>query len=353
MIASSDAGTRAIHLHLLIPGLLEQATAGESGGSGTETRTPALDTLLSRATRRTTTAGSMEAVIFSLFDIDIPVGADIPVAAVTRVLDLGVIDKGWWLRADPVHLHPERDRLILNDSRILDITQDEADRLVTEIMEVYGPDGWRLKAPRPDRWYLKPRRAARITTTPLAEVVGRDIHPCLPQGKDGMAWHAALNEIQILLHTANVNAEREQIGKLPINSLWFWGGGKLPSIKPARWTQVWSQESVSLSLARLAEVATAGVPNGYAEWVRMTQKQGEHLVVFDGARSVVDYDEENSWSTRLCELEQNWMDPLLRALKANHLASMTLYTDHGRCFRCSARDTRRWWRRRRPLSAFR
>ncbi len=311
---------------------------------------PALETLLARAESLTRALpASFEATVFSLFDISAVDDQDIPVAAVTRVLDMGVIDKGWWLRADPVHLHPDRDRLILTDSGMLNITQDEASRLTTEIMEVYAADGWLLKAPRPDRWYLKPRRTPSITTTPLANVINRDIHPYLPQGKDGVAWHGVLNEIQILLHTANTNVEREQQGKLPVNSLWFWGGGKLPQMKPVQWTQVWSEESVSLALARLSEITTSGMPDSFAAWQRQTQKPGEHLVVLDGARSAVQYGDLEEWAGFMEKLERDWMIPLLDALKDQTLAGLSLYSDTGKGYCLTSRHARRWWCRRRSL----
>jgi len=341
-------------IHIVIPGLFGPIAPNDAANPTERPDIPAMETLLARSeSLRNTVPLSYEACLFSLFDVEIPDSGDIPVAAITRVLDMGVIDKGWWLRADPVHLHPERDRLILSDARVLDITQDEASSLVAEIMEVYGPDGWRLKAPRPERWYLKPRRTPRITTTPLAEVVGRDIHPYLPQGKDGMAWHGVLNEIQILLHTANANAEREQKGKLPINSLWFWGGGKLPSIKPVRWTRVWSQDAVSLALARLSEVTTSGVPDSFSDWQRAVKAGGDHLVVFDQVRAAVQYGDWSFWAKFIQELDRNWMAPLFTALKEDRIASVSLYTDTGLGFLITARQARRWWRRRRRHEDYR
>ena len=229
---------------------------------------------------------------------------------------MGVIDNGWWLRADPVHLHPERDRLVLTDSQMLDVTQDEANGLVAEIMEHYKADGWLLKAARPGRWYLKPPRAPKMTTTSLPEVIGHDIHPYLPQGKDGKAWHTVLNEMQILLHTAKVNEERERHGKLPINSLWFWGGGRLPKLKPVAWTQLWSEEPLSLAFARLAQVPSRAQPADFEAWRRQADRGGEHLIVLDGLRVTQQYADESAWATAMTQLEHQWIAPLFAAVRA-------------------------------------
>lgn len=342
-VPAADPGI-ATGLSLLIPGLFGPAEPLPA--------LPVLEVWLARSEPRTDQARGFEPVLFSLFGAETPTEGDLPVAAVTRVLDMGVIDNGWWLRADPVHLHPERDRLILTDSQMLDITQDEAGRLAAEIMEVYKADGWLLKAARPGRWYLKPPRAPKMTTTPLPETVGHDIHPYLPQGKDGKAWHTVLNEMQILLHTAKVNEARERRGKLPINSLWFWGGGRLPRLKPVAWAQLWSDEPLGLAFARLAQVPSRASPADFDTWRRQTDRGGEHLVVLDALRPALQYADAPAWTAAIAQLEHRWIAPLVSAVREGTLAHATLVTDNGRQYRLTRRLARRWWRRRRPLAAY-
>jgi len=342
------------HLSLYIPGILNRCRgAGNSGDVPQEASWAALETLLSRAEpiAKPIPAG-LEASQFSLFGIAKEENTDLPVAAVTRVLDMGVVDNGWWLRADPVHLSLERDSLVLANASRLDVTPEEAGRLVAEIMEVFKADGWVLKAPRPDRWYLKPVQTQKITTTPLSEVVGRDIHPYLPQGQDGKAWHTTLNEIQILLHTATANVEREQNGKLPINSLWFWGGGTLPRIKPVSWTQVWSAEPLSLALARLSGTHSENPPSGFEAWMQQATKAGDHLVVLHEVQDAVLSDDPQEWKAAMEGIDRAWMSPLLATLKKGGLGSAALLTDAGLGFSITPRLARRWWRRRRPLEKY-
>jgi hypothetical protein len=314
----------------------------------------ALETLLARAEQKPQTGGptGCEHSLFRLFGLEQEENGDLPVAAVSRMHDMGVIDNDWWLRADPVHLNLEQDRLVLTDARRLDITQDEANRMVAEIMEVFTADGWLLKAPRPDRWYLKPASAPKITTTLLAQVIGRDVHPFLPRGPDGKAWHTTLNEIQILLHTTTVNAEREKNGKLPINSLWFWGGGRLPRIKPVSWTRIWSKEPVSLSLARLSGTPGENTPDRFEDWHKQANRPGEYLVVLDDAQHAALYGDTPEWNNAVQRLERDWMMPLLQAVKSNAISSVTLLTDTGMSFSLTPRQARRWWRFRRPLAAY-
>lgn len=329
-------------LTLVVPGLW---------GPGTDPIAPGIDvralaTILARADTVPAQGSGLEAVLFALFGLTAADDADLPVAAVTRVLDMGVVDKGWWLRADPVYLQPDRDRLILSDNELLQVTQAEADQLVDEIMQTFSADGWMLKAARPGRWYLKPPRPPRLQTTPLADVIGRDIHPYLPRGKDGRHWHTVLNEVQILLHTAAANAAREARGQLPVNSLWFWGGGKLPGMKSASWTHVYSQEPVSLALARLVGVSSRGTPPDYADWARQATPSGRHLVVLDQMRAAVQYHQVDAWRAFVVALEHDWIAPALTAIKRRELHVLALYDDQGRGYRLTSSGARRWWRRR-------
>jgi hypothetical protein len=294
-----------------------------------------------------------ESLLFSLFGADVSAEADLPVAAVTRVLDLGIVDNGWWIRADPVHLSPQRDQLVLSDSYALDLSPEEANQLAAEISEVYASDGWTVKAPRPSRWYVKPSNTPKITTTPLADVVGRDIHPYLPRGPESKTWHTILNEIQIVLHTSQVNERRERAGKLPVNSLWFWGGGRIPGLQPVAWGGVWSTEPVSLTLARLADVPTHTTPTTFGEWRQQASASKTHVVVLDTLHSPALYRDNDAWADAIRRLERDWFAPLFAALKRRHIESATLLTDTGTSFIITSRDARRWWRFRKPFSAHR
>ena len=339
-----------MHLTLYLPNILSMR--GEAGAvPGMRCR--ALETLLARAEQQSPPSQlAHEQILFSLFDLTQEENADLPVAAVCRLHDAGETDNDWWIRADPVHLNLEREGLSLVDANSLAITPDEAQRLSAEVMNVFAEDGWLLTVPQPDRWYLKPARAPKMTTALLSQVTGRDIHDFLPQGPDGKSWHTTLNEVQILLHTAAANTEREKNGKLPINSLWFWGGGCLPRLKPVRWTRIGSREPVVRSLANLAGVPVENVPEKFDEWRAQADQPGEYLVVLDDTYYMSLYGDAQGWSRAMQQLEQNWMMPLWQALKSNDIASATLITDGGMRFSLTPRLAHRWWRRRKPLAAY-
>ena len=319
---------------------------------------PTLETLLARADRtehsRATAADNMllETTLFNLFDIPLQTGVDLPVAAVTRVGDGGEVDDAWWLRADPVCLQPQGGGLILQPGADLELTLAQARSLADEILQVFAADGWHLEAPVAHRWYLRPATPPPVMqTTPLARVAGRDIHPYLPSGKDAKAWHVALNEIQILLHTAAVNVERESRGQLPINSVWFWGGGQRPTVPPVTWSRLWSNEVLSRGLATLAGLAHSGLPTDAADWLAQAAA-GQHLLVMDPGSTLTRAAVTDRWQEFFTRLEQQWIAPLVAAVKSGNLDSVTLHSERGHAFHITRKTLGRWWRRRRALGHY-
>ena len=341
---------------LLIPGLLGpvRLSSGDAQASMADDAhpalgvAPALETLLARADRAVFSGDvTQEMSIFHLFDMSPPAGADLPVAAITRLADGGEADDAWWLRADPVSLLPQGDGLLLQPADDLGLTLIQARALVDEILQVFGDDGWHLEAPVAHRWYLRPTKSSVMQTTPLAQVTGRDIHPYLPAGKDAKAWHVAMNEIQILLHTAEVNVERESRGQVPINSLWFWGGGQRPTVPPATWNHLWSDEVLSRGLAIVAGLTHSALPKNAGDWLAQATA-GRHLLVMDSDILLARTGGSDAWP----ELEQTWIAPLVAAVNSGDLGSVTLHDAGGRSFYLTRKGLGRWWRRRRALGHY-
>lgn len=333
---------------VLIPGIFSIPPEAGKDDSPTTSLTPTLSTLLARSDQAAAGPSGFESRLFGLFGVAPPVDGDLPVAPVTRLADMGVIDREWWVRADPVFLEPGHDSLVLHAG--LDLTQSEADFLAGEINAVLAADGWLLKAPRPDRWYLKPPRAAQIRTTILSAAVGRDVHALLPDGAERQGWHTCLSELQILLHTSAVNAEREARGRRPANSVWFWGGGRLPQLGAVGWTGVWSSEPLASGLARLAGLPAATLPRGAREWLDQSDTGSDGLLVLDQLASLRLQGGMTGWHSALPDLDRDWITPLMAAVHAGQLASLTLLSDTGPVFRYQRVHRWRFWRRRLALS---
>src|SRR6266516_108636 len=56
----------------------------------------------------------------------------------------------------------------------------------------------------------------------------------------------------MVLHSHAVNEAREARGEPAVNSVWFWGGGRVPRVATERWHSVSADEPLALGLARAA-----------------------------------------------------------------------------------------------------
>jgi hypothetical protein len=178
------------------------------------------------------------------------------------------------------------------------------------------------------------------------------VHPLLPQGADRKAWHTRLNEIQILLHTSPVNAAREARGVLPANSVWFWGGGRLPQAGAVRWTQLWSNEPLAQGLARLAGVPSGPLPANGAELLAQSGG-GEQLLVLGLPVPILSQADAEVWQAALERLAHDWLTPLMDGVHAGTLTELTLLSDTGASFRYRRLHRWRFWRRPRPPAVYR
>ena len=334
-------------LTLYIPGLLGPLAGLEGVPAKEWPRLPTLEAFLSRAEHSVLPSTGGEAVLFALFPLQAGAG-DPPVAALTRIYDGCMPDEAWWIRADPVYLHADPDRMLLLAHGDLGLSRDEAVALTATLAEHLAEDGWRLEMGAPERWYLCVPEPPALTTHSPDAALNQDIAGRLPEGPDGARWRRIMNEVQMLLHAHPVNAEREARGLPVVNSVWFWGGGRVPQVGPRTWAGVWADSVLPRALGLQAGSPDAGLPPDPEAWMRALAP-GRHLAVVESLRPPLRERDAVNWFSALETLERDWFIPAGEALRAGRLTSVRLVTDAGDDFRIGRGRFRHWWKRRRPL----
>lgn len=197
------------------------------------------------------------------------------------------------LCADPCYLHPDRDQLLLF-SGSLDISSDEADELITAIQPLLDEFGATLTKLNNEQWNIKLETLPDLEFTALPEVTGKAVQQSLPKGDEQtrLQWLRLWNEIQMLLFDLPLNEKRQNQGKFPINSLWFWGGG-IPELLQNGWQGVIGNDALLGMLAKQVNVECK--PSLKA--VEFDQIRGKQLVVFDAL------DLEELWPEQLENIE--------------------------------------------------
>jgi hypothetical protein len=260
--------------------------------------------------------------------------------------DGGTAGDAYWLRADPVHLRVMRDRIVLAGSESTELSRQEADALATAIGQHFGADLSPFPL-RTQRWYLRFPQAPRLTTTPLSVAAGRDIEPLLPQGEDAMPFRARLNELQMLLHEHPVNQAREARGDLPVNSLWLWGGGSLPTAH-AMPAPVYAGNVEAQALGAFCGARVHALP----AHLDMQLLESDGIFLLDALSRSGQYGDAYGWREALRELERDWFAPLQGALRRIGPNGLRLLDPiNGKALHLHASDAWRLWRRRRRLTS--
>lgn len=285
----------------------------------------------------------MENLLCGLFGV--PGQSDVPVAPISAAFD--GLAAGCWLRADPAHLHLQRDRMLVAD---VHVRGEEATALCAALNLHFAGQGMEFFAPHPQRWYVRLDTPVQIHTTPLSQAIGSDVRGAWPTGEDAPRWHQVFNEIQMLLHAHPLNDAREIRGELPINSVWFWGGGCNSSLSK-------TYDSVS-SDDVLAEMFAAAASVPFSRWAAqwsIEDRSGKQLLVWTCLRSALQQGDLAAWGKALQDFENSYVQPIWQALCAGKIAQLQLDVLSGanmRRVQLARGDTRAFWRRAKPLASY-
>jgi hypothetical protein len=304
---------------------------------------PALRTLIGRSDATEALCDDGHAWLCGQFSVERQF--DWPVAPIA-LLGTGTLPgDNFWLSADPVHLQVNRDQLVLLASESLAITQDEANLLCATLNHHFATDHFTFLAPQPHRWFLGTSRPARIRTHGLLRATGQDVDRLLPAGEDRLVWHRIFNEAQMLLHEHPVNEKREKRGALPVNSLWFSGGGTLPRAHTSFQAVVGSSAMLQ-GLCKLAQVPFSAAEQGVGE-----MRARELLIELDDAANAALCIDAVAWKNALESLERRWFAPLAKLLRNGRIRRLVVVTvANGRSYRWSV-SRMNLWRLWKPAAA--
>jgi hypothetical protein len=236
--------------------------------------------------------------------------------------------------------------MLMADGARMRISAQEADTLVADLNRHFAELGLRFEAPSPQHWYVFSAQE-RVRTTPLSRVRGRSVTGRLPEGPDGVAWNSILAELQMLLHDHEINRQRADRGLPRVNSVWFWGGGRMPALPESDWTRVWSDETLPMALASAVGVARSDRPADGREWLQRAEP-GRHLLLLDELAGQLPDIPQGAWAEVMARMEAAWWGPLFEALRRGRLDSLHLYPLNGQVYAIDRKAARSWWRRPRP-----
>lgn len=260
-------------------------------------------------------------------------GDSIPAAALRHHCHAGDAAGANWLCADPAYVRTEATGARLMACPV-EVTVIEADEFAKTLRPLFTDAGMPLAIDTPYEWCVHlTGDIPRASFVHPAEALGVDLIECLPGGDAGRKWRRLFNEVQILLHAHPLNAARIAAGRIPVNALWFWGGGTLPDSVETGLRCVASADGVLRGLAKMG-VAVRVEPS----WEALEAAGGEGDALLDLERPG--------------ELESiaEWLATFERWLRERRFETIVLVFAGGERYRMRHAHRLRFWVRRRDLS---
>lgn len=224
--------------------------------------------------------------------------------------------------------------------------------MIDALNDLFGDEGLRFEARRPYEWYLSLDRMPGLRTTPLGLAHGRSIGPLLPTGEDAASWQKRMSEAQMLLHGLPVNEVREHRGVRPVNGLWLWGAGEVPSGIAHAYDAVFADDTMTRGLGVASGAEVRPLPVG---WPGIAPS-GSMLVRLQDAEDAAARGAAGDWQRAIATISEHWIEPALEALRTRRLDQLELTGFAGRTgstVTATRRELRRFWRRRVPYGTLR
>lgn len=250
------------------------------------------------------TEHTFESELIQLFSANPVSGPDLPSAQFRNPGQLS-------LCADPCYLHADRDRLLLFP--INDLSMEEGSQLRESIQPLLNDFDAQLVPNDLNHWSIWLENMPDITLTAMPSLIGKSVASALPIGIEQNDWLRLSNEIQMALFEHPVNQQRQSVGKLPVNSLWFWG--------KADWqlqANVWRQLYGDAALLKSLSAASSSPLQPLSQWTTEHLISGSQLLVFP------ELDLQNNWPQRIEQLTAQNILPLVKKLRRYQIRQLSL-----------------------------
>lgn len=130
-----------------------------------------------------------------------------------------------WGELLPAHWHVGTDQVSFTDPSALVLSEADARVFFEAVRPLFTSEGFDCVYGAPLRWYVAHESLAALRTASPDRVIGRNVDRWLEAQPAARLVRRLQNELQMLLYTHPLNAEREAAGRPTVNSVWLWGCG--------------------------------------------------------------------------------------------------------------------------------
>ncbi len=260
-------------------------------------------------------AAQIEPYLCQMLDMTMAAEFNYPLAAISRLGEGGSISDDYYCLVYPVHLQLQRDFFSLGEALVLSSAEWQV--LCDSLNQHFAAQGLFFSVAQDLSYgYLRFASDPQLRAMQPHGLHGQDVRAFMPQGQGAALWRKYLNEIQMLLHEHALNQKREVQGLPAVNSLWLAGGGMIPatsSLPASTSGLLLANDALAAGLAKWRGLPAAALPVDAQQAIAQgTAYNHVYAVLHD----------MQAW-------EQNWLQPLLRALKKRQLRQLHVYFQSG------------------------
>jgi len=293
--------------------MVAQAAGYESGSIQVESEPDVND-----AQAIATDTQAYEQALAQAFSQTVPEMGSLPVALYQFPIDIGEKVPEHCVCVELVHLQADKDNARLIPEKALQISEEESSELVGAVNRLVNPDGLTLRRGSGGRYYLSGMPATALDTWPAHAVANGQIANYLPRQSAAGDWRRLLTEVQMLFHGHPINVTRNELQKLSINGMWFWGGNQSSRLSPVTGIGLVADDVYSQGLARALELDS--LSSSANSWSSVEQHFSGHELIRDIV--IVDHNTYDAWlsadhralSKAKQQLQQQWIKPIQQAV---------------------------------------
>jgi len=304
--------------HLFIPHLLQPLNTWYQDFLF-EVEATHLSTLLTQFIKINT--GQVRSIDSAFFQTLNPKIEELPVAYYRHQVQINETLNGL-ICADPIYLEVGMNDVTLTH-KITDLTDDEAKELIEILNNHFAQDGLKFIFGSNQCWYVLFADNESVQSHDLDSVLLQNIADKLAQSEQ-RNWQVIQNETQMLLHSSDINQQREIAGLKPVNSLWFWGAGK-PQVSELEVGKIYSSNEISSKLrgelfAKAANCESHILPEDITLLLDQTDNQmNTQILLLDQLFMPAIENQLDNFQQELEHIDKHIIKPLLEAWQNNEI----------------------------------
>tara|TARA_B100000686_G_scaffold355181_1_gene470739 strand:+ start:161 stop:1132 length:972 start_codon:yes stop_codon:yes gene_type:complete len=151
--------------------------------------------------------------------------------AALRYRGQGGQETGWIAAADPLYLRPRMRDVVAHSFIAGQLDSHDFEALFESLQTTLGDNSQMQFESNGVHGYLKCKQPIATAGVSTDVIDGQVPTKYEPRGISAGSYQTLQTEVQMLLHQNSINHRIEKGGGLPVNALWFWGGGFYPHIK--------------------------------------------------------------------------------------------------------------------------